>query len=362
MEDQSPDGPTGFGSREAAAQGGKARAQKLSPEERRDIAARGGQAKAEKAGKAPLPVATHAGPLEVSGVTFECAVLEGGVRVIAESSFMESMGMYYSGWVAAKRKDQAGDGSSAVLPLFASQKAIQPFIDKDLRDLLSSPIHYKTLEGRRAKGVRAEIIPKICNVWLKARDEARRDGRELPKRIAQVAENADMLIRGLAEVGIIALVDEATGFQLDRPRRDLEQYLAKFISESLRKYVPTFPADYFKHLCRLRGVDLRADMRLPPYFGALTNNLIYRRIAPGLLAKLKEAKAEKGRPGNKLFQWTSEHVGLRALNLQLGTVVALMKINNDYDTFERQLDHVAPIYEARPGLFDNPEEWEPPKD
>ena len=31
----------------------------------------------------------------------------------------------------------------------------------------------------------------------------------------------------------------------------------KFLSESLRRWVRTFPADYFKHLCRLRGIDLR---------------------------------------------------------------------------------------------------------
>ncbi|MCU1342070.1 MAG: hypothetical protein JWN92_1493 [Candidatus Acidoferrum typicum] len=34
-----------------------------------------------------------------------------------------------------------------------------------------------------------------------------------------------MLIRGFASVGIIALVDEATGYQYERPRRDLEEYL-----------------------------------------------------------------------------------------------------------------------------------------
>jgi len=98
-------------------------------------------------------------------------------------------------------------------------------------------------------------------------------------------------------MAVRAGVDEATGYQYERPRRDLEEQLAKFLSESLRKWVRTFPADYFKHLCRLRGVDLRPDMKLPQYFGHLTNNLIYRRIAPGLLHKLKERREERGRLG-----------------------------------------------------------------
>src|SRR5436305_10300203 len=112
-----------------------------------------------------------------------------------------------------------------------------------------------------------------------------------------------MLIRGFARVGIIAMVDEATGFQYDRPRRDLEEYLKKFLSESLRRWVRTFPADYFKHLCRLRNVELRPDMKLPQYFGHLTNDLVYRRLAPGILKRLKERRSERGSPSNKLFCW-----------------------------------------------------------
>ena len=89
--------------------------------------------------------------------------------------------------------------------------------------------------------------------------------------------------------------------------------------------------------------------------------MIYRRIAPGLLKKLKDRKAERGSPSNKLFSWFSEDVGLRAVLVHLGMVVGLMKINSDYKTFERQLDGIAPIYPADPGLFDNPADWEEPK-
>ena len=102
-----------------------------------------------------------------------------------------------------------------------------------------------------------------------------------------------ILIRGFASVGIIALVDEATGYQYERPRRDLEEYLKKFLSDSLRRWVKTFPGDYFKHLCRLKGVQLRPDMKLPQYFGHITNDLVWRRIAPGLLRALKERRSER---------------------------------------------------------------------
>jgi len=141
----------------------------------------------------------------------------------------------------------------------------------------------------------------------------------------------------------------------------LEEQLKKFLSEELRRWVRTFPADYFKHLCRLRGVELRSDMKLPQHFGHLTNNLVYRRIAPGLLKKLKERREERGNRSNKLTQWLSEDIGLRGVLVHLGTVVGLMKINTNYNDFEKQLDQIAPIYPETPGLFDDPKDWEEPK-
>ena len=59
-----------------------------------------------------------------------------------------------------------------------------------------------------ASGYRAELLPDVCEVYLKAREAG-----VLPTNQKHVAKQAEILMRGLAHVGIIALVDEATGFQ-----------------------------------------------------------------------------------------------------------------------------------------------------
>lgn len=245
------------------------------------------------------------------------------------------------------------EGEERIPPILQG-KAIKPYISQEIIEK-SQPVSFKTLTGVRASGYRADLLPDVCEVYLKARDAG-----VLPKNQEHVAKQAEILIRALAKVGIIALVDEATGFQYERPRRDLEEQLKKFLSESLRQWVQTFPSEYFKQLCRLRGVELRPDMKLPQYFGYLTNNLVYRRLAPGLLKKLKERREERGNKSNKLHSWLSEDIGLRSVLVHLGLVVGLMKINTDYKAFERQLDQVAPIYPETPGLFDNPKDWEEP--
>jgi hypothetical protein len=240
---------------------------------------------------------------------------------------------------------------------FVNTKSINPFASNALLEMINEPIKFRASAGM-AYGYDATILPELCEAVLKARNS----DKGLNHQQLHIAEQAEMLLMAFAKVGIIALVDEATGFQYERPRRDLEDQLKKFLSESLRQWVRTFPTDYFKHLCRLRGVELRSDMKLPQYFGNLTNNLIYRRIAPGLLKRLKDRRMERGSPSNKLTQWLSEDIGTRAILVHLGTVVGLMKIHTDYMKFEWQLNDISPVYPDTPGLFDNPKDWEEPKE
>ncbi len=329
-----------------ASQGGIARAKALTQEERSEIARNAVEKRWENAGKlSPIPKATHEGTLRIGNIEISCAVLENGQRVLSQAEFLEALGRH-------RKANVRKEGGEERIPAILQGKAINPFISKEILEK-SRPLTFRTSNGARASGYRADLLPSICEIYLKAKDAGK-----LPPNQLHVAKQAEILIRGLAAVGIIALVDEATGFQYDRPRRDLEEQLRRFLSENLRRWVRTFPEDYFKHLCRLKNVELQPDMKLPQYFGHLTNNLVYRRIAPGLLKKLKERKFERGTPGNKLHSWLSEDIGFRSVLVHLGTVVGLMKIHTDYKAFEHQLDQIAPVYPESPGLFDNPADWE----
>jgi hypothetical protein len=327
--------------------GGKARADKLSKKDRSAIAKSAAEARWEKAGK-PIPEASYEGILTIGGIEIPCAVLENGMRVLTQSGVMVALGR------ARQAKGRKYYDADVNLPAFLTAKNLKPFISEDLT-VTSSQIEFRTLGGIRAYGYSAELLPKVCGVFLDAEAAG-----VLAHTQDDIAKRAMILIRGFASVGIIALIDEATGYQYERPRRDLEEYLKKFLSEGLRRWVRTFPGDYFKHLCRLKGVPLRPDMKLPQYFGHLTNDLIWRRIAPGLLRALRERRNERGSPSNKLHSWTSEELGKPELLLHLGTVVGLMKIHTDYEAFRKQLDSIAPTYPDEPGLFDDPKDWEKP--
>jgi len=55
------------------------------------------------------------------------------------------------------------------------------------------------------------------------------------------ADAADIVIRSFAKIGIIALIDEVTGYQEVRTKDALQMYLEKIIAKELAAWVKTFP-------------------------------------------------------------------------------------------------------------------------
>jgi hypothetical protein len=328
---------------EYAAEGGKARARSLTKTQRSDIAKR---AAAARWGTEPIPRATHAGELKLGEISIPCAVLDNGTRVLSEHGITEAMLGSRSGSSKRARRASKGGGGAPV-PLFLAPNNLKPFVSLELVDGPLRPIHY-SVGSRLYIGFEATILPAVCDVWLKAREANALKRQQLNK-----ARKAEILMRGLAHVGIIALVDEATGFQDTRARDALAKVLEAFVTKELRKWVKTFPVDYFKELCRLRGVTFPAEkFRLPSYFGHLTNDIVYDRLAPGVRAELNRLtpRDEKGHLKNKLFQRLTEDVGHPKLREHLASSIALMRASDNWDGFTRILDRALPKYAEMPLL------------
>lgn len=332
---------------EGKAAGGFARAKALSDAERSKIATEAAQARWK------LPVAEYPGELQLGDIVLPCAVLSDGTRVLTETNFMAALGMYRSGALSVRRGQD--DEGRAHVPLYLAFKNLEPFVAKHLGDVHIRPIKYRTLTGGTSKGgIDATIIPKICAVWL----DARKAG-VLGQRQEQIADKAEMFLRGLAEVGIIALVDEATGYQKDRANDALAKILEAFIAKELKPWVHTFPNDFYEQLFRLRGMSYPTDtVKKPKYFGHLTNSIIYARLAPKVLEELKKAtpRDNKGRHKHQLHRRLTRDVGHPKLREHIAAVVSLMKVSDTYPQFERFLDRAHPRFnETIPLALPEPE-------
>lgn len=322
---------------EGRAKGGVARAKKLSPQLRSEIARKGAMAKKNNAS---LPIATHIGDLPIGDLILSCSVLPDGTRLISQAALGSAFGPATGGWQARKRMTNEDSGD---LPLFLVADSLQPFISEDLRTLVSTPTKYRDPRGGPPRnGYEATAIPKLCEVWLKARDAG-----ALTKNQEPVAKRAEILMRALASTGIIALVDEATGYQEDRAKDALSKILEEFIAKELQVWVSTFTSEFYQELFRLRGLEYSpTSVKRPQYFGYLTNEIVYKRLAPGVLEELKKVtpKDEKGRPSARYFQSLTSNKGYPKLKEHLGKVVAYMQLSDDYGDFIKKLDKFLPKY------------------
>jgi hypothetical protein len=153
-------------------------------------------------------------------------------------------------------------------------------------------------------------------------------------------------MRGLATVGIVALVDEATGYQEVRDRKALEEILSKFIASELLPWAKQFPDEFYVELFRLRGWQhLQSPLtgKRPSVVGHYTNDLIYQRLAPAVLDELKARNpVVSGRRRHKHHQWLSKDVGHPSLQEHLTKIVVLMKAAPNWTSFYRSVERALP--------------------
>lgn len=286
-----------------------------------------------------IPKATHAGKLEVGDPPIPCAVLEGGTRVLSERGTMGALGGKRGGSHWLRRKSQ---GEGAGLPVFVSANNLAPFISNDMRQKLLAPILYQAPHGGRpAHGIPAEVLPEICDVWLKARDAGALDPQQ-----RHIADKADILMRGLAHVGVIALVDEATGYQQERDRNELQKILEAYISKELLPWTKRFPDEFYEEMFRLMGWQYSpVSAKRPSYVGKLTNKWVYDQLPPGVLVELQKKNPvdpASGRRRRKHHQHLTEDIGNPHLGRHLAAVVALMRAAPNKPSFERMFARAFP--------------------
>jgi hypothetical protein len=312
------------------ARSGLARAQSLSAARRKQIAT----AAATARWSGPVNTATHGSsdhPLKIGNIEIPCYVLEDGRRVIVQSGMISALGM---------KKGGSSHSGGTRLAKFAGGKGISQFVSNELLTKTQAPIKFRTPTGGLAFGFEATILADLCDAVLAARKAG-----VLQKQQEHVAQQAEILVRGFARVGIIALVDEATGYQRDRADDALSKILEAFIAKELQPYVSTFPSGYYEEIFRLRGLDYPKDsVKRPQYFGVLTNEIVYKRLAPGVLEELKRVtpKLQSGRLKNKLFQRLTQNKGYPKLREHLGAVVTMMQLSSNWHDFIAKLDRLRP--------------------
>lgn len=317
--------------------GGVARAKSLTAEQRSEISKRAAESRwLRQSHEGPILEATYPGVVKIGDKMIPCAVLANGTRVLSDNGITNALLGSRSG--ASKRLRQAASAEGAHLPLFLAPSILKPFITEDLYDGPLRPIIYQS--GKRVMvGFDAELLPIVCDIWLRARQAGALQNQQLEK-----AQQAEILMRGLAKIGILALVDEATGYQDVRDRVALQAILERYIKDEWSKWTKRFPNEFYRELFRLKQIDFpRAGNQKPSYVGHWTNDIVYSRLTPGLQKKLKELnpRNEKGNRARKHHQHLTDDLGVPELERHLSNITFLMKTCDSWDEFKAKLDRAA---------------------
>jgi P63C domain len=319
-----------------AAKGGRARANVLTPGERKAIARRASlarwgriddegaeiSARADQALEASLvatsemPHSLLRGELAMGDVTFECHVLNDNQhsRVLTAGEVVR---------VLTGRTSRPGSLNQYLerIPGYTPEAVKSRTIQFRIPGLPTPAIGYE-----------ATLLVEICEMYLDARTaKALRQSQE------KIAAMSEIIVRACAKVGIIALVDEATGYQRLREKQALQIKLQAFIAEDMQEWAKVFPDEFWLELARLEGIRYSPRSR-PLRWGKYVMAFVYDAIDGDVGRELRK-KNPNPTKGKNHHQWLREY-GKEAVHRQIGSVVTIMKLCDDMDDFRKKFARV----------------------
>lgn len=321
-------------SQRGAQKGGRARASVLTSDERKAIARKAAAARWAKDEperddehevvegemvhdtSSPIPFSLFRGTLEISDLQIECHVLNDHRRVFTQREVVRIV----SGGVV---------GGNLGRYLRAN-----PLYEEGLLDgrKIQFRIPGTTNVGRVANGYEATLLVEICDLYLRARND------ELLKPNQQhLARMAETVMRACAKVGIIALVDEATGYQQVREKQALQLKLQAFIAEDMQEWAKMFPDEFWYELARLEGVRYSARSR-PLRWGKYVMAFVYDAVDKDVGQQLREINPNP-QHGRNHHQWLKDF-GREKVNNQIQQIIAIMKLCDDMGDFKKKFARV----------------------
>lgn len=313
--------------------GGIVRAQILDDSKKKHIAQKAAQAR----WNAQLPAALLGGKLQIAGVIVDCYVGENGERLIAGRGMQDILKL-------VDGEDGTRKSGSRMTRLL-NNKTLRPLIYKD-----REPGHFQAqkyhFQGKQISGYNAEMLVSICKGML----EARNAGILKTARQATVAAQCEQILMALAETGIVALIDEATGYQTMRPADGLRNYFDSVLRKNMAVWFKRFPDEFYENIYKLKGWSW-PGMSKNRYsiVGHYTNDLVWERLLPGLKEELEKRnpKLVNGQRAHKHHQWLNDETGDKLFSAQMYTILALQraclnKTGNRWQYFLNMMDEVLP--------------------
>lgn len=274
--------------------------------------------------KSKLPRASFSGELIIGESALPAYVLDDERRVFSTKGMLQSLDF--------KPNANADE-------VFNAQD-VKPYLPARTSGLIT----FLTDTGNIAKGYDVERFMDICHAFSEALDA----GVLRNARNVEAARKANAIIRACSKIGIIALVDEATGYQYARAENALQFKLKLYLAEEMRGWEKTFPDDLWKEFARLTRWNGEPTKNRPRYWGYLVMELIYRYLDREVATYLKENKP-KPKKGQNYHQWFNDDYGIKKLVEHINRVIGMAQ---GCETIEELQEKMAYKYGEKPQQLD----------
>lgn len=265
-----------------------------------DILDRDGNAIGEDA--LVVPVAQWPGVLKIGSMELEVYVLSDGRRVISRAG-----ATYLLSGI------KGGD-----LDSYIGVESLRDYLSANLDEQFFD-FQIPQVVNKKVQGMPAETFLDICTAYMRALD----DDALKTERQKKIAIKAGMFIAACAKLGLVAMIDEATGYQYIRAEDALQFKLRLYLEDEMRKWESTFPDELWREFGRLTHWKGTITQR-PKYWGKLVMELVYEYLDPDVAKWLKEHNPHPQK-GQNHHQWLSSQYGLKKLTEHMWMLIGLAK-------------------------------------
>jgi P63C domain len=250
-----------------------------------------------------VPEAKWFGALEIGQAELPCYVLDDGRRVISRTGATSVL---------------VGKKGGGQLEKYVSAESFKSYVPPGFSDRMID-FSIKGVENKTVRGIAAEDFLDLCRGLVKAWTEDKLQTQNQ----RSMALQASAVLSACAKVGLIALIDEATGAQYERADDALRVKLKAYLEEEMRKWEKTFPDELWLEFGRLTNWTGSVTSR-PKYWGKLVMELVYEYLDKDVADWLKK-NAPQPRGGQNYHQWLSSQYGLKKLIEHLWMLIGMAR-------------------------------------
>ncbi len=279
----------------------------------------------------PIPRADHHGTVILAlDREIRCYVLDDGQRVLSLRGLAALFG--YTG-------DWSRQRGGLQWPRFLRQKALWQRLRITLGAGCNLPFVFAVDDETQAIAFRADLLLDVCDAWLAAALAGELRPNQMP-----MADAARQISHAASRVGLEALIDEATGYQVEREAGSLQAAAIRFLVQARhRPWAKRFPDEFFTNLFKIYEIAGDALGPRPHYVAHLINFMIYERVqSHDITPGFDEVNAAEGgrRPRKNHQHMTRE--GLASLSLHIQIVTNMLGNAKSRYEFEETLRRTFP--------------------